>query len=115
MIAEQAPKSEDEEREIQKIPYANIIGSAMYAMISTRPDLAQTISVTSRYMSNHGKEHWSAIKWLMRYLKGSTEVGILFDGGSEHKGDALEGWSDSDFGISQSVVSIGCDNNSACA
>ena len=94
---DQKPKNEAEEKEMRQIPYANIIGSVMYAMISTRPDIAQAVSVTSRYMSNHGKEHWSALKWLMRYLKGTTSVGILFEGGHEFEGDPLMGWSDSDF------------------
>ena len=65
---------------MQRIPYANIITSVMYAMISTRPDIAQAVSVTSRFMSNHGKEHWSALKWLLRYLKGAAKCEILFKG-----------------------------------
>ena len=82
---------------MQKLPYASMIGSIMYAMISTRPDIAQAVSITSRFMSNHGKEHWSALKWLMRYMKGASDIGILFDGAKEVCGDALVGWSDSDF------------------
>ena len=97
LSADQKPKCKAEEEEMKHIPYANIIGSIMYAMIGTRPDIAQAISVTSRYMSNHGKEHWSALKWLMRYLKGASDVGILFKGDAEFKGDALTGWCDSDF------------------
>lgn len=97
LSVDQRPKSEAEEQEMQQIPYASMIGSIMYAMISTRPDIAQAVSVTSRFMSNHGKEHWSALKWLMRYLKGATDVGILFDGLSKHEGDELKGWCDSDF------------------
>ena len=82
---------------MQKILYASIVGSVMYAMISTRPDIAQAVSATSRYMSNHGSDHWSALKWLMRYMKGASDIGILFDGGKEVSGDALVGWPDSDF------------------
>ncbi|XP_047949664.1 secreted RxLR effector protein 161-like [Salvia hispanica] len=93
----QAPRSEVEINEKQKLPYASMIGSIMYAMISTRPDIAQAVSITSSFMSNHGKEHWLALKWLMRYMKGASDIGILFDGANEVCGDALVGWSDSDF------------------
>ena len=42
----------------------------------TRPDLAQVLSVVSRYMANPGKEHWSAVKWILRYLKGTKSLGV---------------------------------------
>ena len=54
---QQTPESDEERQEMQVIPYANIVGSIMYAMISTRPDVAQAISVTSRFMADHGKQH----------------------------------------------------------
>lgn len=82
---------------MSKIPYSNIIGSVMYAMISTRPDIAHAVSVTSRYMSEHGKEHWSALKLLLRYLKGAGDLGILFKADRKYEGDALKGFCDSDF------------------
>ena len=92
----QKPQNEREKQEINQIPYANIVGSIMYAMISTRPDLAQAISVTSRFMAEHGKEHWLALRWTLRYLKGAGDYGILFNGKHE-EGDPLIGFSDSDF------------------
>src|SRR3954467_11864495 len=52
-----------EEREIMdKVPYASAIGSIMYAMLCTRPDVAHAISLTSRYQSDPGSEHWIAVK-----------------------------------------------------
>ena len=97
LSVQQSPKNTAEEQEMQSIPYANIIGSVMYAMISTRPDIAQAVSVTSRFMMNHGREHWSALKWLLKYLKGAADVGILFRGSEGYEGDPLKGFSDSDF------------------
>jgi len=61
------------------VPYANAISSLMYAMICTRPDLAYAVSMVSRYMHNPGKKHWSAVKWIFRYLKGTSHVGLVFD------------------------------------
>ena len=71
LTVEQAPKGEEERLEMQNIPYANIVGSVMYAMVGTRPDVAQAISSTSRFMSNYGKDHWLALRWILRYLKGA--------------------------------------------
>ncbi|GAB2288844.1 hypothetical protein Dimus_038026 [Dionaea muscipula] len=63
---------------MEDIPYLNVVGSIMYAMISTRPDLSYAISRLSRYMSNPGPEHWSALKWVLRYLSGTISVGLTF-------------------------------------
>ncbi|XP_068315005.1 uncharacterized protein [Pyrus communis] len=51
------PKTPEEIRHMNMIPYASAIGSLMYAMICTRPDIAYAVSITSRYQSNPGSEH----------------------------------------------------------
>ena len=56
---------------MSKVPYASTIGSLMYAMVCTRPDIAHTVRVVSRFMSRPGKQYWEAVKWILRYLKGS--------------------------------------------
>ena len=61
------------------VPYANVIGSLMYVMICTRPDLAYAVSMVSQYMHNPGKKHWSVVKWIFRYLKGTSHIGLVFD------------------------------------
>ena len=62
---------------MEKFPYPNAVGSIMYSIVCTRPDLAYAISVLSRFMSKPGREHWLAMKWLLRYISSSTDVGIL--------------------------------------
>ena len=94
---DQKPKNEKERKEMELISYVNIIGSVMYAMICTRPDIAHVVSLTSRFMADHGKEHWAALKWLLKYIKGVASLGILYGGGSSSSGEALMGFSDSDF------------------
>lgn len=64
---------------VSKIPYASIIGSVMYTMVCTRPNLAHAISVTSRYMLDHGEEHWQALKWILKYLVKTQSYGLLFE------------------------------------
>jgi len=48
------------------------VGSLMYAMVCIGPDIAHEVGVVSRYMNNPGKEHWMAVKWILRYLRGTT-------------------------------------------
>lgn len=54
----------------------------MYAMVCTRPDIAHAVSVVSRFMSNPGRQHWEAVKWIMRYLRGSSSQKLCFGGGA---------------------------------
>ncbi|GJW87087.1 retrovirus-related pol polyprotein from transposon TNT 1-94 [Tanacetum coccineum] len=67
--------------------------SVMYAMMCTRPDIAHAVRVVSRFMSNPGKEHWEAVRWLLRYLKGTLKATLCFS----RKEVVLEGLSDSDY------------------
>jgi hypothetical protein len=48
------------------IPYAYAIDSIMYAMLSTRPDVALTLSLMSHYQSNPGTSHWSVVKSIVK-------------------------------------------------
>jgi ATP-binding cassette subfamily B (MDR/TAP) protein 1 len=84
----------DEEKDFMaRIPYASTIGSLMYAMVCTRPDISHAVGVVSRHMSNPGKQHWEAVKWILRYLRGTTEKCLTFRK-DELK---LEGYVDSNF------------------
>lgn len=74
------------------VPYASAVGSLMYAMVCTRPDIAHAVSTVSRFMSNPGRPHWEAVKWILRYLRGSTNLKLCF-GDNEAK---LIAFSDSD-------------------
>ncbi|KAL2237909.1 UNVERIFIED_CONTAM: Retrovirus-related Pol polyprotein from transposon TNT 1-94 [Sesamum indicum] len=73
--------------------------SIMFLMVCTRPDIAYAISCLSRYMSNPGPPHWEALKWLLKYLYGSENVGILFSKRSENT--QLVGYVDSNYGNDQ--------------
>jgi hypothetical protein len=50
------------------VPYASAVGSLMYAMVYTRPDIAHAVGFLSIYMSKPGKEHWTPIKRVFGYL-----------------------------------------------
>ncbi|RVW72813.1 Retrovirus-related Pol polyprotein from transposon TNT 1-94 [Vitis vinifera] len=75
---EQSPKIGEERDHMSKVPYTSAIGSMMYAMVCTRPDIAHAMGVVSRFMSRPGKQHWEAVKWILRYLKGSLDTCLCF-------------------------------------
>ena len=62
------------------VPYASVVGSLMYAMACTRPDIAHAVGVLRRYMSKLGKEHWTVIKRVFRYLCGTIDHAICYQG-----------------------------------
>nr|GEW47634.1 retrotransposon protein, putative, Ty1-copia subclass [Tanacetum cinerariifolium] len=67
---------------MSKVPYANAVGSLMYLMVCTRPDIAYDVSIVSRYLANPGKSHWEAVKWILKYLRGTANVGLIY--GTNH-------------------------------
>jgi len=77
-----------------RVPYASVMGSLMYVMVCTRPDLAYAVSTVSRFMSNPGKQHWEAIKWVLKYLRGTTELGLVFQKLKTWKPKILQGYVD---------------------
>jgi hypothetical protein len=62
------PRNQIEIFEMETIPDAQVVGSLMYAMTSTRPNICHAIGLVSRYQSNSRKEHWQVVKRIFRYL-----------------------------------------------
>lgn len=79
---DQSPKTKEEYDYMDKVPYASAIGSLMYVMVCTMLDIAHAVGAVSRYMSNPGRQHWEAVKWISRYLKGSIKACLCFTGES---------------------------------
>ena len=94
LSTKQSPSDEYEKSDMQRVPYAFVVGSLMYAMVCTRPDIAHVVGTVSRFMSNLGREHWNAMKWILRYLRGTTCLRLCFGGDKP----TLVGYTDSDMG-----------------
>ena len=75
------------------IPFASTIGSLMYAMLCTRPNICYTVGIVSRYQSNPGEEHWIAVKHIVKYIRRTRDYMLVYSSGS------LEtiGYTDSNF------------------
>ena len=65
----------------------------MYSMICTRPDVAYALGAVSRYQSCYGEGHWNAVKTILKYLRRTRDIGLIY-GGEELK---VEGFTDSSF------------------
>jgi len=89
----QCPKNDFEKREIQKIPYASVVGSLMYAQVCTRPDIAYITGILGRYLSNPGIDHWKAAKRVLRYLQRTKDYMLTYRSLAKLE---IIGYSDSD-------------------
>ena len=64
LSAKMSLRSVQKREYMSHVPYASAVGSLMYAMVCTRPDLSQAVSMVSRYMHDPGQGHWEAVKWI---------------------------------------------------
>ena len=55
----------------------------MYAMLCTRPDVSNALSLTSRYQSDPGMEHWTTVKNILKYLKRTKDMFLVYGGDEE--------------------------------
>jgi hypothetical protein len=66
------PSNDEYNDYMSRVPYDNAVGSLMYAMLSNRPDISHAIGVVNSYMENPGKENWETMKWVLQYLRGTS-------------------------------------------
>jgi hypothetical protein len=74
----QGPATENEKSVMSNISYSSAIGSIMYAMLSTRHDVTLALSLTSRYQSNLGMSHWSAVKNILKFLRRIKDMVLVY-------------------------------------
>ncbi|KAL4301844.1 hypothetical protein GQ457_10G007880 [Hibiscus cannabinus] len=91
---EMCPSTPQERERMSQIPYASAIGSIMYAMICTRPDLSYALSMTSRYQANPGEGHWTAVKNILKYLRRTKDVFLVYGSEEELR---IKGYTDASF------------------
>lgn len=76
-----SPTSQKERNHMSRIPYLEVLGSLIYLATSTRPDISYAVSELSKFASNPGKDHWTGLKRIMRYIKGTSEHGLQYGNG----------------------------------
>ncbi|KAL0312877.1 UNVERIFIED_CONTAM: Retrovirus-related Pol polyprotein from transposon TNT 1-94 [Sesamum radiatum] len=75
---------------VSQLEYSKVIGCLMYAMTSTRPDIAYAVGKLSRFTSIPSTHHWQAIRRVLKYLKKTMFYGLSYSGSPS----VLEGYSD---------------------
>jgi hypothetical protein len=85
-----------EHQQVKYLPYAQIVDSILYASIISQPDLAHPAGVLSRFLSKWNKLHFKAAKNLLRYIQGTLDLCLTFDGKSAEQ--TLLGYVDADWG-----------------
>ena len=80
LSSDMCPKTLEEKEKMSRVPYASVVGSLMYAMMCTRPDICYAVGLVSRYQSNPGQKHWMTVKRILRYLKGILNYMLCYQG-----------------------------------
>ncbi|KAA0051431.1 gag/pol protein [Cucumis melo var. makuwa] len=78
---------------MRHISYASAVGNLMHAMLCTKPDIYYAVGIISRYQSNPGLAHWTAVKTILKYLKRTRDYMLVYG----YKDLILIGYTDSDF------------------
>ena len=78
LTAEMSPKTPEERTAMLQIPYREAVGSLMYLMIGSRPDIAYSVSLVSRFMEDPGLSHWKSVKQIFKYIKGTKDLYIEY-------------------------------------
>ena len=78
LCKEQSPQTEEERQRMAKVPYRQVVGSLMWLAVCSRPDLAQALGACARFCAAPGEEHWKALKWILRYLKGTKDLCLRY-------------------------------------
>ena len=63
---------------MERVPYASTVGSLMYVMVCNCLDIGYVVDTVIRFLSNPKNEHWNAVKWIMRYLRGTSSMSLYF-------------------------------------
>ena len=87
-------KSTDESERVDQTLYQSAVGSLLYLSIGTRPDITYAVSSVAKFCADPSKQHLTAVKRILRYLKGTAHLGLLY---SKDDCNDCVGYSDADW------------------
>ena len=88
-------KATEEDSIVDKELYPSIVGSLLYLATMTRPDIAFAVSDVAKFCCKPNSSHWTAVKRVLRYIKGTINLGLLY---TKNESKQCIGFSDSDWG-----------------
>jgi len=77
------PRPANEQNTINIQQYQSIVGSLNYLAQACRPDICYAVNQLCRYASNPSLAHLTAAKHVLRYLKGTSDIGLVYSGGDK--------------------------------
>ncbi|KAL0406013.1 UNVERIFIED_CONTAM: hypothetical protein Slati_3915200 [Sesamum latifolium] len=89
----QSPKTDEELKQMLDIPYASVVGIIQYVVQCNRPDIAYALSLMRRYQVCAWEAHWNTVKIILKYLKRTKDMFLIYGGGEL----ILKGYSDASF------------------
>ncbi|TYK22576.1 gag/pol protein [Cucumis melo var. makuwa] len=92
---EHCPKTPQEVEDMRRISYASTMGSLMYVMLYTRPDIYYAVGIVNRYQFNPRLDHWTVVKIILKYPKRTRDYMFMYGA----KDLIHTGYIDSDFQI----------------
>ena len=101
LTKDMCPTTDAEREEMASVPYINAVGALMYLATATRPDIANAVSILARFSSNPGQQHWTAVKHLMRYIRGTLDMKLTYSPSST--GEFLTVYSDANYAAGKST------------
>jgi hypothetical protein len=84
LMAPEPPMTPDQVR-AQGYPYPELVGALLHLTRGTRPDIANAVRTLSKFLLNHNHVHWRAALRVLKYLKGTSHYGLVFDGTLDKK------------------------------
>ena len=81
---------------MRTVPYGNAVGALLYLATTTRPDISFTVSSLCRFIGNPGRKHWKAVQHLFRYLQGTKDLKLVYQGDRYDPQAVFSAFSDAD-------------------
>ena len=75
-VSEKLTQADEESKEVDQTVYQSAVGSLLYLSTRTRPDIAYAVSNVAKFCSKPTTRHWSAVKRILRYLRGTSGYGL---------------------------------------
>ena len=94
LTKDMSPTNADQQKQMEKYPFKELVGSLQFLASGTRPDIAFAVNIVSAFNSNPGMPHWTAAKRILRYLKGTKELKLTYQKSEDPE---FLGYSDSDY------------------
>ena len=79
-LKKMSPKTLEKRNKMSFIPHILVVGSIIYAILYTRPDVAYALGIVSRFQTDLEEDHWKAVKNILKYLRRTKNIFLIYDG-----------------------------------